>query len=278
MAIPDLNHKHVLVTGAATGIGQATALAFARHGASLLLSDINAAALEATAQQVRALGVDCRTFIVDVTDADAMARFAADVHAAVGPLDVLVNNAGIAYLGPFVHTPLDWWHKVMQVNLMGVVHGCHFFLPAMLGAPGPRRVVNVASAAALAPACNMSAYAASKHAVLGLSDSLALEHAQSQVGFSVICPGVINTPIAAMQGGNVARVISAGQVERLGQYYRDKGAPPEVVAHAIVDAVRRGKGMALPGPYARLIYHLRRISRTVLMKLILIDSKKMGWL
>ncbi|MBA5607703.1 SDR family NAD(P)-dependent oxidoreductase [Duganella sp. FT3S] len=278
MAIPDLSNKHVLVTGAATGIGQATALAFAHQGANLLLSDINAAALELTAQQVRALGVRCRTFIVDVTDAGAMARFAADVHAAVGPLDVLVNNAGIAYLGPFVHTPLDWWHKVMQVNLMGVVHGCHFFLPAMLGAPGPRHVVNVASAAALAPACNMSAYAASKHAVLGLSDSLALEHAQSQVGFSVICPGVINTPIAAMQGGNVARVISAGQVERLGQYYRDKGASPDVVAHAIVDAVRRGKGMALPGPYARLIYHLRRLSRTALMKLILIDSKKMGWL
>ncbi|MBA5638966.1 SDR family NAD(P)-dependent oxidoreductase [Duganella sp. LX20W] len=278
MAIPDLNNKHVLVTGAATGIGQATALAFARHGASLLLSDINATALETTAQQVRALGACCRTFVVDVTDASAMARFAADVHAAVGPLDVLVNNAGIAYLGPFVHTPLDWWHKVVQVNLMGVVHGCHFFLPAMLGASGPRHVVNVASAAALAPACNMSAYAASKHAVLGLSDSLALEHAASQVGFSVICPGVINTPIAAMQGGNVARVISAGQVERLGQYYRDKGAPPDVVADAIIDAVRRGKSMALPGPYARLIYHLRRLSRTVLMKLILIDSKKMGWL
>lgn len=278
MAIPDLNHKHVLVTGAATGIGHETALAFARQGASLLLSDINPAGLEATAQQVRALGATCRTFIVDVADAGAMARFAADVHAAVGPLHVLVNNAGIAYLGPFLHTPLDWWHKVLQVNLMGVVHGCHFFLPAMLGAPGPRHVVNVASAAALAPACNMSAYAASKHAVLGLSDSLALEHASAQVGFSVICPGVINTPIAAMRGGNVARIVSAGQVEKLGQYYRDKGAPPAVVADAIVDAVRRGKGMVLPGPYARLIYHLRRVSRTLLMKVILDDSKKMGWL
>ena len=104
MPIPNLRGKLVVVTGAASGIGLETALAFARQGANLAISDINAPALEETARQVRDLGVTCRTAVVDVSDADAVRAFAEEVTAQAGVPDVVVNNAGIAFLGPFTES------------------------------------------------------------------------------------------------------------------------------------------------------------------------------
>lgn len=278
MALPNLAGKRVLVTGASSGIGLETTLAFARRGASLLLVDVNAAGLDTAAQAVRALGAECRTWVVDVADEAAMTALADEVHALGGPLDVLVNNAGIGYIGPFVATPSEAWHRVFGVNVMGVVHGCAAFLPRMLQAGGPRHVVNVASAAGLAPVCNMSVYAASKHAVVGLSDSLAMELATSQVSVSVVCPGIINTPITHVSERSVSKVVSAEQIARLQKFYRENGAPPRLVGEAIVDAVRSGRGIVLVGPIARLIYNLRRLSRGLLLKVLIADSKKTGWI
>jgi short-subunit dehydrogenase len=193
-------------------------------------------------------------------------------------LDVLVNNAGIAFLGSFDCTPLSQWHRTLGINIMGVVHGCHFFLPSMRQYDGQRHIVNIASAAGLAPTFNMSAYSASKHAVVGLTESLNLELEGSNVSISVVCPGIINTPIAQPGPGSVGSNIHPEQVAKLSQYYIEKGAHPRVVGVSVVEAVKSGRGLVLVGPYAALIYHLRRISRTLLRKILIADSKKMGWI
>ncbi|TDG02453.1 SDR family NAD(P)-dependent oxidoreductase [Paraburkholderia guartelaensis] len=274
MAVSSLKGKQVLVTGASSGIGYETALAFARRGANLILVDINATALDTTSHVVREHGVKCLTWKADVSDAQAMGELADAVHEAVGALDVLVNNAGIAFLGAFLETPMHAWRRILDINVMGVVHGCSAFLPRMIEAGGPRRLVNVASVAGLAPAYQMAAYAASKHAVVGLSESLAMELSGSEVGVSVIFPGIINTPIARPGTASVGKNVTDAQLERLAAFYQGKGAHPRVVAESIVDAVQAEKSIVLVGPIARLVYNLRRISRTLLMKAMLAESRK----
>jgi NAD(P)-dependent dehydrogenase (short-subunit alcohol dehydrogenase family) len=274
MAIPSLKGKQVLVTGASSGIGFETALAFARRGASLILVDINAPALEMAAHAVREHGVQCLTWKVDVSDSQAMGDLADAVHKAVGAFDVLVNNAGIAFLGAFLETPEHAWRRILDINVMGVVRGCKVFLPQMLHAGGPRHIVNVASVAGLAPAYQMSAYVASKHAVVGLSESLAMELSSSSVDVTVVCPGIINTPIATPGAGSVGKSVTHAQLERLAAFYQSKGAHPRLVGESIVDAVQAGKGIVLVGPIARLVYNMRRISRSLLMKAMLAESKK----
>jgi len=277
MGLAELKDRTVLVTGAGSGIGRATALAFARCGARLVVSDINATALTGVRTEIEALGTPCHVHVADVADEAAMRAMAEAVHAAVGPLDVLVNNAGIGYLGSFVSSPLESWRRVIDINVMGVVHGCYFFLPRMVAAGGLRRIVNVASLAGIAPAATMSAYAASKHAVIGLSDVLALELASTEVGVTTVCPGIIDTPITDSPAA-ISPSVPAEQLARLRAYYRANGAQPERVADAIVDGVTRGRSLVLVGPMARPAYHIKRISRGLLRRLSLADSRKAGYL
>ena len=276
--INDLQGKWVLVTGAAAGIGHATALAFAEAGAHLVLSDLQAERLETLRAQLVQRGTRCIVDTVDVSDAAAMQAFAERVHSQVPALDVLVNNAGIGYLGPFLDTPLEAWRRVLDINVMGAVHGCRHFLPRMQQAGGPRRIVNVASLAGIAPAPNMTAYAASKHAIMGFSEGLALELrlAGSSVGVTMVCPGIINTDIT--KGANATSAsIDAAQHRKLQSYYEAQGVGPEVVAAAIVDAVRRDRSLVLVGPFAKPMYHLRRLSRKLAQRLMLNDARKAGY-
>lgn len=277
MPIADLNNKKVLITGAASGIGRATALEFAREGATLLLCDVDAQGLEALRQQLVSTGATCFTYCADVTDAVAMATLAAQVHFTHGALDVLINNAGIGYLGRFLDSDLSHWQRVMNINLMGVVHGCYSFIPHMIEAGGPRQVINVASAAALFPSPSMAAYAASKHAVYGLSEVLKMELSDTQVQVTTVCPGVINTPIVANHR-NIAPSVGREQIARLQDYYQRKGCSPERVAQSMVRAVHEGRDLVLVGPFARLIFQLKRISVDLLRRIVLKDARKIGYL
>jgi NAD(P)-dependent dehydrogenase (short-subunit alcohol dehydrogenase family) len=277
MAIPQLKSKLVLVTGAGSGIGLEIALAFAREGAKLILNDVNADALAKAQSEVIKLDGLCSAYVADVSDASSMENLSNRIQSEHGVLDVLINNAGIAFLGSFQSTPISTWQRIFNINVLGVVHGCHYFLPMMLKAGGARHIVNIASTAGLSPTVNMSAYSASKHAVMGLSDSLSLEMAGTQMSVSVVCPGIINTPIVQLTSTNVASNIRPEQVVKLGEYYKKNGASPRIVGDAVVDAVRCGKGLVLIGPYASLIYHLRRISRSLLHRILIADAKKMGW-
>jgi short-subunit dehydrogenase len=276
MALKDLRRKQVLVTGAAAGIGRATALAFAKRGANLVVSDINPARLAEVQQEIDALGVSCFAHAADVSDETAMHAFAHAVHARVGAVDVLVNNAGIGYLGPFLASPLNSWKRILDINVMGVVHGCYFFVPKMIAAGGPRQVVNVASGAAFAPPPNMTAYAASKYAVMGFSDVLTMELRHTSVRVTTVCPGIINTEITT--SAKVSAAIPAAQLAKLQAYHKANGCTPDVVGEGIVKAVRERRDLLLVGPMAKPAYHAKRVSRKLLRNLTISSAKRSGYL
>jgi NAD(P)-dependent dehydrogenase (short-subunit alcohol dehydrogenase family) len=268
-----LKGSTVLVTGAASGIGYECALAFANKGANLVISDINSAALESLRREVEDRGVRCLALCCDVTDGTAVRELAATVNEELGPPHILVNNAGIAFLGAFEETPDDMWRKTLDVNVMGIVHFTRAFLPAMRREGGARKVVNVASLAGVAPAPNMSAYAASKHAVVGLSEVLSLELAGSEISVLVVCPGIIHTNITEANS-MVAPGFGEDNLARLQQYYRDKGAHPRVVAEDMLRAIEKGNIYEFTGPMARTSSFIARVSRRLARKLTLLAARE----
>ena len=272
----NLKDRQVLVTGAASGIGLECALAFAKRGANLVISDVNEAALEQARAQVASLGVQCQAHVCDVASDASVAAFAAAVHDSVGPLDVLVNNAGVAFLGGFEETPLAEWQRIYDINVLGIVRCTNAFLPAMRQAGGERKIVNVASAAGFTPLPNMSAYAASKHAVVGLSEVLAMELHPTEVSVLVVCPGIINTAIVHVSA--TAPGISEAQIGRIQKYYADEGCHPSVVAEDIVRAVERDEGILFTGPGARAGYTAMRVSRGLARRFVLDAARKSGYL
>ncbi len=276
MALNDLNGRWALVTGAASGIGHETALAFAREGANVVAIDLDEARLAETSRLVEATGRRCLALGCDVSDEAAINALATKVVADIGAPDVVVNNAGVGFLGPFLDTPMSAWNQVIGVNLMGVVHISRAFLPMMIAAGGARHLVNVASAAGLHSVPNLSAYSASKHAVLGLSDALAMELRETSVGVTVVCPGVINTPIIRNRHA-VAPSVPASALDKLARQYQARGAPPSVVGLRIVRAVKRGEDIVLVGPSAAVVFHARRLSRSLLRKAGVSGARQLGY-
>jgi len=277
MAIPDLRNKHVVITGAGSGIGRSAALAFARRGAHIFASDLRLEPLESLQKEIATLGGVCRIHAVDVASEKSMKEYAERVHGEAGAADVLINNAGIAYLGLFLQSDLEHWQRVLNVNLMGVVHGCRYFIPKMVEAGGARQVLNVASSAGNYPAPSMAAYAASKFAVNGFSEVLKMELATTRIGVTTVCPGVINTAIVTT-GSGVSPAMQAQQIDRLQSYYKSKGCSPDVVAEDMVRAVQTGQDICLTGPAAALVYHVKRISVRLLRALMIRSARKVGYL
>jgi short-subunit dehydrogenase len=277
MSMKNLAGKNVLITGAGSGIGRSTALAFARHGAKLVLSDINQTNLATVEREVTSLGATCLALTVNVADDNAMRAFADEVHATVGALDVLINNAGIAYCGNFLDSPPESWQRLYDVNLKGVLSGCYLFLPKMIAAGGVRRVVNIASANGFAPLPTLAVYSASKYAALGFSEALSMELEDTDVGVTVVCPGAINTAITT-GAGVMASSVSEAQKVRLQDYYRNQGTSPERVADAIVEGVISGREMVVVGTSARPSYYVKRLSPSLYRKFAIATSRKMGFL
>ncbi len=245
----------VVVTGSAGGIGRATAIAFARGGAELVLCDLDRVGLQRTAQLVEDRGgKTVFAEAVDVANREQMAGFAEAALRAAGGIDVLVNNAGIGAGGSFVTTELPTWDRVLSVNLMGVVHGCHYFLPNMIER-GQGHVVNIASVLGLVGLPGVSVYSASKFAVVGLSRSLMSELKGAGILVTAICPGLIATDIMsnAMLSGQ-----TADRRPRIAAAFR-RGAPPDRVAQAIASAVLKGKSGVIPvTPFARIAHLVDR--------------------
>ncbi|HEX3593948.1 MAG TPA: SDR family NAD(P)-dependent oxidoreductase [Polyangiaceae bacterium] len=258
-------NKSVVVTGAASGIGQATAIAFAERGAKLFLCDIDHPRLAGTVQAVGRTGAEVHSFEVDVSNRDAMKSFAETVHSRIPAVDVLVNNAGVGLGGGFLDTTLDDWEWILSINLLGVVHGCHFFVPQMVRAARRGQVVNVASAAGLLAPPDLAAYGATKYAVVGLSEALREELRPHDISVTTICPGMINTPITRSSRLRGAR---AGSRERLIRMYEDRGYGPERVAEAIVGAVVHRRGLVPVTPEAWLLYVLKRVMPNVTPQLL----------
>ncbi len=194
--MPDYRGKVAVVTGGASGIGYAVASRAADEGMTVVLADIDTERLEQSAASLRGRGAVVHAFAVDVADPESVRKLAARVHAEVGDVWLLVNNAGVYLSAPFVEMTPAEWEFVVGVNLWGVVYCLQAFLPRMV-ARDSGHVVNTSSIDGLVTVRNASSYVAAKHAVTALSETLfrELEEAGSAVGVSVLCPAAVNTDI-----------------------------------------------------------------------------------
>ena len=257
MDLTNLSGKTVLVTGAASGIGKETALAFARRGADLVICDVNEVGLAETERQIRALGRQVKARRVDVASRDQMREFAEAVHADVPAVDILVNNAGVGLGGGFLHTSLEDWDWIVGINFWGVIHGCHFFVPRMVERRRGGYVINVASAAGYVASEPLCAYSTTKFGVFGFSEALREELDRHGIGVTTVCPGLINTPITQS-----SRMVGPEATEearrRIVQMYQRRNYGPERVAQNILRAVERNRAVAPISPEAWVMYYVKR--------------------
>ncbi len=252
--IADLNGRVVLVTGAAQGIGRALALALWNKGAHLALVDLRKDDLFALERELleSATGQRVSKHIGDVADRQWMRQLAADVIQCHGALHVLINNAGVAYEGAFLETSLDDWDRIVAVNLIGVIHGCHFFLPH-LARVDRAHIVNISSLLGIVAMPGQSAYSATKFAVRGFSEALQEELRTTSVGLTVVHPGAVATGIMRRARGDDPELL-----RRIDEWYERKAMRPERVATRIVRGIEKGTPRLMIAPDAVFADLLKR--------------------
>lgn len=270
-------NKRVFITGAGSGIGQATAVKLASLGCHLLLSDIDQTGLFETTKKcaihTEKHGTETKTFVLDVTDFSAMQAVANEINSRYNHVDILINNAGIALAGRFLDCTVEDWQKIININLMGVVHGCKAFIPAMVEASSkakPTHVVNIASMAGYYAAPDVSVYSASKFAVFGLTESLRAEMMGEYVIVSAICPGVIHTNIIK----NAPFVGSETDRDEIDKLYEKRNAGPDLVADAVVDAIQNDRAVQPVTAEAWALYGLKRVAPSLLGKVSAFSAKR----
>lgn len=213
--------KVALVTGAGSGIGLATAMAFAREGARVVTADLNAQAAKAASDALVAAGGTAVPCVVDVSDPAACEAMVAETVRAFGRLDIAVNNAGIpaGFGSDFMDTPVEHWRRIIEVDLSAVFYAMRAEVPAMR-AGGGGAIVNTASVAGVIAGKGMASYVAAKHGVAGLTKAAALDLIGQGIRVNAVCPGAVDTPMLAplmadpvAQAGMMA-TIPAGRVGR----------------------------------------------------------------
>src|SRR3954471_8209222 len=253
MDAQDFAGKVVVVTGAGSGIGRASAVLFSKLGAKVHVADVNGESAEAVAREI---GGQAHT--VDVTDPEAVDAFASRVFEEDGRVDVLHSNAGIGHAAEIEQTTVDDWQRVIGVNLLGMAYVVQAFVPRLLAQGGRSSIVNTASMAGLVAAPGMAPYSSSKFGVVGMSESLNAELAEHGIHVCAVCPGIIDTPITRSA---IMRGEPAERREAAIDFYRRRGASPDDVAEAVADAVRKRK-LIQPVPLSHVmpLWLLKRIA------------------
>jgi NAD(P)-dependent dehydrogenase (short-subunit alcohol dehydrogenase family) len=246
----ELRGKVAVVTGGASGIGRAMAECFAASGMKLVLADIERGPLDEAVARLRASGAEAIGVPTDVTRAAEVRALADRALEAFGAVHVVCNNAGVAPMGKLLETSLEDWRWVVEVNLMGVVHGVAVFGP-LLVRQGGGHIVNTASAAGLLAPPGLGAYAATKHAVVGLTETLYYELKDTGVGCSVLCPGLVNTRIFESERNRPAELGGAAasygaRQEQARKLISSQGTPPEQIAERVLQAIRSEALYILP--------------------------------
>ncbi|MGA5467037.1 SDR family oxidoreductase [Mycobacterium sp. NPDC050041] len=250
--------RRCLITGAASGIGRATALRLAADGAELFLTDRDEAGLETTVADARALGARVPAHrALDISDHDAVAAFARDIHADHPAMDVVMNIAGVSAWGTVDRLTHQHWKSMIDINLMGPIHVIETFVPPMVAARRGGHLVNVSSAAGLVALPWHAAYSASKYGLRGLSEVLRFDLARHRIGVSVVVPGAVKTPLVqTVQIAGVDR--DHPNVARWTGRFAGHAVSPEHVADRILSGVRRNRYLIYTSPDIRALYLFKR--------------------
>lgn len=240
-----LKDKVAVITGAASGIGREIAKRCAEEGMKLVLSDVDIGGLDETAAMsdgAESICVEC-----DVTDPRSVDAMASAAYARFGAVHLLFNNAGVIVSGPLWSSTLEDWKWVMDVNLMGVVHGIRSFVPRMRAAGEQAHIVNTASLAGLTTVPGLGAYCASKHAVVAFTECLHhdLRAENSPIGVSVLCPAFVPTGIAHSERNRPAKLAqtsidAASYGERTAKAVQSGKLSATAIANMTIDAVKAG--------------------------------------
>lgn len=257
--VPSLHGKRCLITGAASGIGRATAFAAAGRGAILLLTDLNEPGLAETAALVAAAGGTVAWFrAADVADHAAVVALADEVHAAHGSVDVVMNVAGISVWGPIERLEHHHWRRTVDVSLMGPIHVLECFVPPMVAAGRGGHVVNVSSAAGLFGLPWHAAYSAAKFGLRGVSEVLRFDLRRHRIGVSLVCPGGVRTPIVdttEIVGVDRSKPAAAAFLRQFERHAKT----PEHVAERILDGIERNRSIVYTSADIRIGHWFQRV-------------------
>jgi len=257
-----------VVTGAASGIGRALAEAFAEVGSAIVVADLDGAAAEEVATGIRSKGGQAEVVVVDVADATSVEELAAATLARFGRVDVLCNNAGVSTFNLIQDQTLDDWRWVFDVNLWGVVHGLHSFLPILRRQGTPAHIVNTASIAGLlSGVAFIGPYSATKVAVVSISETLVQEFAIAQlpIGVSVLCPSATDTRVMESERGRPdalgvehrTEMAESVRLEIRSQFTGPTGLTPARVAARVLEAIRAGRFWIITHPGERPVVEAR---------------------
>lgn len=250
--------KRCLLTGAASGIGRATALKLAEQGAELFLTDRDAEGLENTVADARALGATVSAYrALDISDYDEVAKFATDVHDIHPAMDVVMNIAGVSAWGTVSTLKHEHWKSMVDVNLMGPIHVIETFVPPMVAARNGGHLVNVSSAAGIVALPWHAAYSASKYGLRGVSEVLRFDLARHRIGVSVVVPGAVKTPLVEtvhIAGIDRDHPKVSGWVDR----FANHAVSAEHVADKILAGVKKNRYMIYTSHDIRALYMLKR--------------------
>ena len=249
-----------VVTGAGSGIGRSVAMELANHGVHVALVDVNRAALDETRQLLQGTGVHTSIHVIDVASRELMAGLPEQVLAEHGAVHILVNNAGVSVSHTFADQSVDDLEWITGINYWGVMYGCKFFLPYLLDAD-EAHIVNMSSSAGLTGMKGQSSYGATKFAVRGLSESLFVELARTNVGITCVHPGAVATNIVA-----TARMAEDDKEKMLKFFHLSM--PPEKAARLIIRAIRKSRFNLVFCPESRLLNVMKQLAPVGTLKLL----------
>ena len=256
-------HKTILITGAGSGLGEAIARHYAKLGWRLGITDMHLSRAQTVLDSIQAAGGQGFAAELDTTNEDHWQEAKSLVSSNWGGLDILVNNAGVAVAGNMEETPMDDWRWVLDIDLMGVVRGCHHFA-GQFKQQRRGHVVNVASFAAFAGTGDIVAYGTAKAGVVALSESLRMEMAPFGVGVSVVCPAFVKTNLTETMRAPDPRVM-----KRVDRWMENSGVSAEAVARQLYSAVVSNRFLVLTHGNTRWLWRLKRYLPGIYYRLLL---------
>ena len=257
-SMKNFKNKKCLITGAASGIGRATAIAMGKLGANLFLTDINSEGLRNTVQMIKKYGgVVSLIKAFDISNFEEVKTFADEIHKDYGSIDILMNIAGTSIWGSVEQLTHRHWKKMIDVDLWGPIHGIECFIPEMIRAGNGGHLITVSSAAGLVAFPWHAAYSAAKWGILGASEVLRYDLMQYNIDVTVVCPGAVETPLK-----NTVEIVGVDrthpEVKRLEEKFNKRTVTPEKVAQQIIKGIEKKKFLVFTSNDIKLLYWFKR--------------------